>query len=421
MNILVVGSGGREHALCWKLKQSPGAARLFCAPGNGGIASVATCVNIKADDIVALADFAHTEKIDLTVVGPEVPLVAGIVDLFEEEGLKIFGPCKAAARLEGSKVFAKNFMKRWNIPTARYAAFSDLPAALAHLAAHPYPLVVKAAGLAAGKGVVICRNRAEAEEAVRQMMVGKIFKDAGNSVVIEEFLEGEEVSILAVADGRNFTILESSQDHKRAFDHDEGPNTGGMGAYSPAPVATPELLEEVGRTVIGRVIEGMADEEAPFKGILYAGIMVTDNGPKVLEFNTRFGDPETQAVIPRLKSDLLDLMMASVDGKLAGLSLEWDSRACVSVVMAAGGYPGDYGSGTLIRGLDAVPSGAVVFHAGTERQGDDILTSGGRVLGVTALGEGVAAAIRNAYAAVEKISFEGAHYRKDIGKKAVNR
>ncbi len=421
MKILVIGSGGREHALVWKIKQSPRVSRIFCAPGNGGIAEIAECVDIKADDILGLADFAQAQGIDLTVVGPEVPLVAGIVDLFEEEGLKIFGPSQAAARLEGSKVFAKNFMKRWEIPTARYAAFSDEKAALAHLAGHTYPLVVKAAGLAAGKGVIICRNQVEAEDAVRRIMSGNMFKDAGKSLVIEDFLEGEEASILAISDGKDFLLLESSQDHKRIFDNDEGPNTGGMGAYSPAPVVTDALSRQIADTVIRPLIEGMADEGAPFKGVLYVGIMVTQDGPRVLEFNTRFGDPETQAVLPRLKSDLVDVMLASVDGRVAGMVLEWDPRACVCVVMAAGGYPGDYAVGAPISGLDKVSAGAVVFHAGTRKDTTALVTSGGRVLGVTAMGEDVAKAIVHVYAEIKKITYEGMHFRRDIGRKAIGR
>ncbi len=421
MKVLVIGSGGREHALVWKLKQSPKVTQLFCAPGNGGIAGLAECVNIKADDIVGLVDFALEQGVDLTVVGPEVPLVAGIVDLFEEEGLKIFGPSQAAARLEGSKVYAKNFMKRWDIPTAGYAAFRDAGAAQGYLKAQKFPLVVKAAGLAAGKGVVICKDLAEALDAVNKIMTEKIFKDAGQSLVIEEFLEGEEASILAVADGKDFILLESAQDHKRIFDKDQGPNTGGMGAYSPAPVVTPELLQEVADKVIRPVIEGMADEEAPFKGVLYAGIMVTKEGPKVLEFNTRFGDPETQAILPRLNSDIVELMMASIEGRLAGMTLEWDARACVCVVMAAGGYPGDYPTGQVISGLDQVSAESVVFHAGTRKDGEFLVTSGGRVLGVAARGQGVKDAIKAVYADVARITFDGVQYRHDIGQKALKR
>ncbi|MEI8011946.1 MAG: phosphoribosylamine--glycine ligase [Candidatus Omnitrophota bacterium] len=421
MKILVIGSGGREHALIWKIKQSPRVSRIFCAPGNGGIADIAECVDIKADDIVGLADFALAQGIDLTVVGPEVPLVAGIVDLFQEEGLKIFGPSQAAAKLEGSKVFAKNFMKRWDIPTARYAVFFDEKSALAYLATQSYPLVVKASGLAAGKGVIICRNQIQAEGAVQKIMSGKIFGGAGNSILIEECLTGEEVSVLAVADGKDFVLLESSQDHKRIFDNDEGPNTGGMGAYSPAPVMTPELTRQIADTVIRPVIEGMADEGAEFKGILYAGIMMTPDGPKVLEFNTRFGDPEAQALLPRLKSDIVELMLAAVTGRLAGVKLDWDQRPCVCVVMAAGGYPGEYAVGFPLTGFDWVASTTLVFHAGTKKDGRTLLTAGGRVLGVTAMGEDMAKAMARVYADVGKINFDGMQFRHDIGKKALGR
>lgn len=421
MKILVVGSGGREHALCWKIKQSPLVTRLYCAPGNAGISSIAECVAIQADDIIALADFAHQENIDLTVVGPEVPLVKGIVDLFEEEGLKIFGPSKAAARLEGSKVYAKNFMKRWDIPTASYATFTDMNKALEYALQQKYPLVIKASGLAAGKGVIIAQQKEDAQRAIKNMMSDKIFKDAGNSIVIEEFLEGEEASILAIADGKDFVLLESSQDHKRIFDDDLGPNTGGMGAYSPAPVITPSIAEEIARVVIRPVIEGMAEEEAPFKGVLYAGIMMTKNGIKVLEFNTRFGDPETQAILPRLKTDLVELMMACVNGQLSQKALEWEKKSCVCVVMAAGGYPGDCAVGKPILGLDGQWKNVVVFHSGTKMEDKRILVSSGRVLGITALGEDIADAIKHAYIAVGAISFDGCQYRKDIGKKALNR
>ncbi len=421
MKILVLGSGGREHALVWKLKQSPQVTEIFCAPGNGGIAGLAKCVDIKADDVPALLKFAQDHKIGLTVVGPEVPLVRGVVDAFEKEGLKIFGPSKAAAVLEGSKVFAKDFMVRHHVPTAKYLSFDTLEAAVAGLEEFELPVVVKADGLAAGKGVIICSTKAEAKTALGEIMAKKVFKDAGVRVVIEEFLKGEEASILAVADGKNFIILESSQDHKRIFDHDKGPNTGGMGAYSPAPVVTPALMKKISAQVIKRVIDGMKREGAPFKGILYAGIMVTKQGPKVLEFNTRFGDPETQAVLPRLKSDLVDVMLASVEGRLAGMKLKWDRRPCVCVVMAAGGYPGDYATGKVITGLEAVSSDAVVFHAGTRKDGDFIVTSGGRVLGVTALGRDIKDAIKNVYDQAGKIAFDGAHYRRDIGKKALDR
>ncbi len=421
MNILVIGSGGREHALVWKIRQSPRVSQVYCAPGNGGIAGLAECVDIKADDISGLLKFAQERSIDLTVVGPEVPLVMGIVDIFEKAGLKAFGPSKAAACLEGSKAFAKEFMTRHCIPTAEYGSFDDILQGREFLKQCQYPLVVKADGLAAGKGVIICQDKAEAEEALRSIMFDHIFKDAGKRVVIEEFLVGEEASILAVADGNDFIILETSQDHKRIFDNDLGPNTGGMGAYSPAPVVTPVLMGRIAETVIRPVVDGMRRDGVPFKGILYAGVMVTAEGPKVLEFNTRFGDPETQAVLPRLKSDIVDMMLGSVEGRLATMKLEWDSRACVCVVMAAGGYPGDYASGKEIQGLSDVGDDAVVFHAGTKQEGGRIVSSGGRVLGVTALGQGIAQAIAQAYAAAGKIGFDGVQYRRDIGRKALNR
>lgn len=421
VKILVIGSGGREHALVWKLKQSPRVTEVFCAPGNGGIAGMARCVDIKADDVPGLLKFAQENRVGLTVVGPEVPLVRGVVDAFEKKGLKIFGPSQAAAALEGSKVFAKDFMVRHRVPTAQYLSCDTFEAAVAGLDRFTFPVVVKADGLAAGKGVIICPDRDGAVAALSEIMAKKVFKDAGARVVIEEFLVGEEASILAVADGKDFVILESSQDHKRIFDDDKGPNTGGMGAYSPAPVVTPALMQKIAADVIKPVIDGMKKEGAPFKGILYAGIMVTKDGPKVLEFNTRFGDPETQAVLPRLKSDLVDVMLASVEGRLAGMKLAWDPRACVCVVIAAGGYPGDYATGKVITGLEGVAGGAVVFHAGTRADGTFIVTAGGRVLGVTALGSDIADAIRNVYIEVGKIAFDGSHYRRDIGKKALNR
>lgn len=421
MKVLVIGSGGREHALVWKIRQSPRVSEIYCAPGNGGIAQIAKCVNIKADDIVGLLSFAKEHKIGLTVVGPEVPLVLGIVDEFEKAGLKAFGPSRAAARLEGSKAYAKSFMKRHKIPTAEYRDYDNYQKAVQEAVHLEHPLVIKADGLAAGKGVVISTSALSTAGTIQMMMVDHQFGSAGNQIVIEGFLSGEEASILAVADGVDFIILESSQDHKRIFDNDQGPNTGGMGAYSPAPVVTPALMKQIADTVIKPAIDGMRKDGSPFKGILYAGIMVTEQGPKVLEFNTRFGDPETQAVLPRLKSDIVDMMLASVEGRLSGMKLEWDSRACVCVVMAAGGYPGDYSSGKEIKGLGAVPSEAVVFHAGTKKDGNKVLTSGGRVLGVTALGAGIARAIESAYGAAGKISFDGCQYRKDIGRKALNR
>ena len=422
MKVLIIGSGGREHALAWKIKQSPRVQKVYCAPGNGGIAQIAECVDIDAADIPGLLKFARKEKIDLAVGGPEAPLAAGIVDEFEKAKLKIFGPSKAAAQLEGSKVFAKEFMQRRNIPTAMFKTFERIEDARDFLTHAQYPLVVKADGLAGGKGVVVCPSSDKAIEAVDQIMGDKIFKEAGDRVVIEECLDGEEVSILAVSDGERFCILESSQDHKRIFDDDIGPNTGGMGAYSPAPIVTADLLKKIEARVIEPTIRGMAAEGAPFKGILYAGLMITLEGPQVLEYNVRFGDPEAQAILPRLKDDLVELMLDAVDGKLTLRKLQWERRSCVCVVMSSGGYPGKYETGIEITGLDQVSeSQAAVFHAGTKKEGDKFVTSGGRVLGVTALGSGIEKAIERAYAAVEKIKFYRAFFRRDIGAKAIKK
>jgi phosphoribosylamine--glycine ligase len=427
VKILVVGSGGREHALCWKIAQSPKCKKLYCAPGNGGIAEVAQCVDIKTEDIEGLLKFAKENRIDLTVVGPEVPLVAGIVDRFEKEKLRIFGPKKECALLEGSKVFSKELMKRSGVPTADFRVFDSYEAAIKYLESVKPPVVVKADGLCAGKGVVVCKTISEAKEAVKQMMVDKIFKDAAKKIIIEECLIGEEASIIVISDGKNVTSLASSQDHKRVFDSDKGPNTGGMGAYSPAPVVTDKLFKEIIDNVMLPVIKQMAKDGKPFKGALYAGIMITKDGPKVLEFNTRFGDPETQAIIPRLKGDLVEALERSIDGKLEGYQMQWDPRSCVSVVLASGGYPGDYEKGIEIKGLEFARSlkDVVVFHAGTKagRRAKDgnstFITSGGRVLNVTALGNDTKDAINNCYNAVGKIRFDRMHYRRDIGLKAV--
>jgi len=421
MNVLVVGSGGREHTLAWKLAQSPDVDKVFCAPGNGGIAEVAECVDISVNDIGGLIRFAKDNAVDFTVVGPEAPLVAGIVDEFKSEELKVFGPDKFCAQLEGSKVFAKEFMRRHRIPTAGFEAFESLEGAKEYVEQTQYPLVIKADGLAAGKGVFVCENKEEASSALGQIMEAKVFAEAGDKVIIEECLVGEEASILAISDGGHYVILESSQDHKRIFDDDIGPNTGGMGAYSPAPVVTESMLRKIEARVIDPAIMGMLKEGHPFKGVLYAGLMITDEGPKVLEFNVRFGDPETQVVIPRLKSDLLDLMRASVEGGLNRVRPQWDHRSCVCVVMSSGGYPGSYDKGKLIEGLDKaeLQQDTVVFHAGTKQDGGGIVTSGGRVLGVTSLGEGVQDAITRAYEAVEKINFDRCFFRRDIGAKAI--
>ena len=427
MKILVIGSGGREHALCWKIAQSPKCDKLYCAPGNGGISEIAELVDIKSDDIEGLLKFAKEKKVDLTVVGPESPLVAGIVDRFEKENLRIFGPKKDCALIEGSKVFSKELMKRLNVPTADFRVFTSSDEALKYLEEKKSPVVVKADGLCAGKGVVVCNTISKAKEAVNDMMVKKIFGTAAAKVIIEDCLVGEEASIIVIADGENVACLASSQDHKRIFDGDKGPNTGGMGAYSPAPVVTENLLREVMDKVIKPVIKGLAKEGSPYKGALYAGIMVTKDGPRVLEFNARFGDPETQAILPRMKSDLVEAMEKAIDGKLAGYNLQWDERPCVSVVMASGGYPGDYEKGVEIKGVEFARAlkGVVVFHAGTTQGrrlsdgGNTFITSGGRVLNVTALGNDIKDAINNCYNAVQNINFNGMHYRRDIGFRAV--
>lgn len=420
MKVLVVGSGGREHVLAWKLKQSPKVKHVICAPGNGGMAQIAECVAIKADDITGLVRFAQDQDIDLTVVGPEAPLVAGIVDAFEKAGLKIFGPNKAAAQLEGSKSFSKRFMKRHHIPTAAFETFTDADKARGYLLGAAYPLVVKADGLAAGKGVIICSNKDEALDAVDSIMTQRVFKEAGDSIVVEECLDGPEASILAISDGDNVVVLETSQDHKRIFDNDEGPNTGGMGAYSPAPVVTPALYEQIVQTVIKPTINGMKSDGTPFKGVLYAGLMLTADGPKVLEYNVRLGDPETQAVLPRLRTDLFDVLMAACEGRIKDVSLDWDPRTAVCVVVAAGGYPGQYEAGKEIIGLDqAVSKEGIIFHAGTVATGEKVYTAGGRVLGITGFGSDVAEAIENAYRVVHKVHFEGCFFRRDIGRKAL--
>jgi phosphoribosylamine--glycine ligase len=420
MNILVIGSGGREHTLVWKIQQSSKVKKVYCAPGNAGIADIAECVEIAADDIKGLLKFAKAKNIDLTVVGPEAPLVNGIVDEFEGQGLKIFGPNQAAAQLEASKAFSKEFLHRRNIPTAVYKIFDDPDAAVEFLSDASYPIVVKADGLAAGKGVIICKDFKEAREAVNEIMVKKVFQSAGDRVVIEECLEGPEASILAISDGKNFFVLETAQDHKRIFDDDIGPNTGGMGAYSPAPVVTPEMMNKIITRIIEPTIRGMHKEGHPFKGVLYAGLMLTYQGPQVLEFNVRFGDPETQAVLPRLKSDLVELMLASVEGRLDKMALKWDTRPSVCVVMASGGYPGNYATGIPLEGLSKIKDGdTFIFHAGTKLKGKQIVTSGGRVLGVTALGKTMEEAIERAYRAVDQIKFEHVFFRRDIGAKAL--
>jgi phosphoribosylamine--glycine ligase len=423
MKILVVGGGGREHALVWKIAQSPKVKKIFCAPGNAGIEDLATCVSISADDNDALLAFARENSVDLTVVGPEAPLSTGIVDLFEAEGLRIFGAGKDAARIEASKSFAKNLMLKYDIPTAAGGSFTNYKNAEAYLKKIGAPVVIKADGLAAGKGVIVCKTLAEANRALKQVMVTRAFGEAGSKVVIEECLFGEEASFLAFTDGKTVIPLPSSQDHKPAFDNDEGPNTGGMGAYSPAPIVDRHMEQKILKEVMIPTVQAMAAEGHPYKGVLYAGLMIDRDRIKVLEFNGRFGDPEAQPLLVRLKSDIVPIMEAVIDGKLSECRLEIDPRASVCVVMAAGGYPGKYKKGTTITGIDKANrmKDVTVFHAGTGRKGKSITSQGGRVLGVTALGDTVEKAIQKAYQAVEKISWTKVHYRKDIGQKALAR
>ncbi|WP_417848241.1 phosphoribosylamine--glycine ligase [Thalassoglobus sp.] len=420
--VLVVGQGGREHALVWKLSQSPKVSEVFCAPGNAGTAEDATNVDIAADDCERLAAFAKENEIDLTVVGPEVPLVAGIVDIFKAQGLRIFGPSKAAAALEGSKIFCKDIMRRANVPTADYWIFTDPTDAVQFVQEREEEsFVIKADGLAAGKGVSVCSNKSDAIEAIHQMLTQKVFGDAGKKIIIEEVLEGQEVSVLALVDGRTIVTLEPAQDHKAAYDGDEGPNTGGMGAYTPAPFATPELIDEVISKILIPTIHTMRKNGSEFKGVLYAGLMLTKQGPKVLEYNVRLGDPEAQPVLMRLKSDLYEVLFAAADGKLKDLpDLEWDDRSAICVVMASEGYPGPISKGHPIRGLDeaAKTPETKVFHAGTATDGDNVINTGGRVLGVTALGDDLSEAKKRAYEAIKCIRWQGAWCRKDISDKA---
>ncbi len=425
MKILVIGNGGREHALAWKAAQSPLAETVFVAPGNAGTALEPALQNvaISATDIPALLAFAQKEQIDLTIVGPEAPLVIGVVDAFRAAGLKIFGPTQAAAQLEGSKAFTKDFLARQQIPTAEYQNFTDVEPALAYLREKGAPIVIKADGLAAGKGVIVAMTLEEAEAAVQDMLAGNAFGDAGHRIVIEEFLDGEEASFIVMVDGDNVLPMATSQDHKRVGNGDTGPNTGGMGAYSPAPVVTDEIHQRVMDQIIWPTVNGMKAEGNTYTGFLYAGLMIDKAGqPKVIEFNCRFGDPETQPIMLRLQSDLVELCLAAVDGKLDQQTSRWDPRPSLGVVLAAGGYPGSYNTGDQIHGLplEEVPDGKV-FHAGTTMQDDVVVTSGGRVLCVTALGEDIAAAQKHAYALAQHISWDGSFCRQDIGYRAINR
>ncbi|MFL1405583.1 phosphoribosylamine--glycine ligase [Marinobacter sp. M1N3S26] len=425
MNILIIGSGGREHALAWKAAQSPDADRVFVAPGNAGTALEPRLENVSIDvmDLDALADFAATHEVGLTIVGPEAPLVAGIVDRFEARNLRVFGPTEGAAQLEGSKAFTKDFLDRQKIPTAAYANFTEVDQALAYVREQGAPIVIKADGLAAGKGVIVAMTLEEAEEAVRDMLAGNAFGDAGSRVVVEEFLDGEEASFIVMVDGENVLPMATSQDHKRVGDGDTGPNTGGMGAYSPAPVVTANVHQRIMDEVIYPTVRGMAAEGHPYKGFLYAGLMIDAAGaPKVIEFNCRFGDPETQPIMLRMQSDLVELCNAAIDGRLDQCDSRWDDRASVGIVLAAGGYPGSYNKGDAITGLpEQETEGEKVFHAGTRMQGEQVLTNGGRVLCATALGGSVTEAQQRAYALAARIHWDGAFYRKDIAFRAIAR
>ena len=421
MKILVIGSGGREHALVWKINQSPRVSKIYCAPGNAGISQLAQCIDMGPDKITALADFAQDKKIDLTVVGPELSLSMGIVDEFTKRGLKIFGPTKTATEIESSKVFSNYMMKKYLIPTANYSTFTDTKAAMAYIEKRPFPLVLKADGLAAGKGVFIVRDADEAKAALDSLMNEKIFGDAGLQVIVEDYLEGEEVSVLAFSDGETVIPMVSSQDHKKIFDNDLGPNTGGMGAYTPVPFYDKHAENEVLEGILKPIISGLKKEGREYKGVIYAGLVFTKEGIKVLEFNARFGDPETQVLLPGLETDIVEIFMAVIEGQLAKIELKWNNNAVVCVVAASGGYPAKYQKGKRISGLEKLENknDSYIFHAGTKFQEEEITTSGGRVLGMTAWAENIKEAKRMAYEGMEKICFEDMYYRKDIAQKAI--
>lgn len=423
MKVLVVGGGGREHALVWKLRQSRRVDEIYCAPGNAGIDELAEPVELDIADVGAIVDFAREHAVDLTVPGPELPLTLGLVDELQQHGLRGFGPTRAAAQLEGSKAFAKELMRRCKVPTGFFSSFSDPDEAVRYVHEVGAPIVIKADGLAAGKGVLVCQTIAEAAEAIDKVMRWRVFGEAGDRIVVEEFLEGEELSFMAVSDGETVLPLASSQDHKRAFDGDAGPNTGGMGAYSPAPACTPALHDRIIEEIMLPVVRGLAERKIVYTGVLYAGIMLTADGPKVLEFNVRFGDPECQALMMRLTSDLAELMDATAHGALASQALTWDPRPAACVVLAAEGYPGNYERGRVISGLDRLRGwrNGMVFHAGTVARDGAVTTNGGRVLGVTALGDTVGAAVDEAYRAIAQIRWDGMHYRRDIGRRAMER
>ena len=423
MKVMVIGSGGREHALAWKLAQDSGVAQVFVAPGNAGTASEAKCqnVNLSVGDLTELADFAEQNQIGLTVVGPEAPLVEGVVDLFESRGLKIFGPTQAASELEGSKAFTKDFLARHQIPTAAYQNFTEIEPALAYCETLGAPLVVKADGLAAGKGVIIANTVAEAQDAVRDMLAGNAFGEAGHRVVVEEFLDGEEASFICMVDGLDVLPMATSQDHKAAHEGDQGPNTGGMGAYSPAPCVTDAMYQAIMEQVIHPTVKGMMEEGRRYRGFLYAGIMICDGIPKVLEYNCRFGDPETQPILMRMQSDLAPLLLAAIDGTLAEQSCQWDPKVALGIVLAAPGYPGDYPKGSVISDQGNDASDYKLFHAGTAQVGESIQTSGGRVMCATALADSVEAAQALAIARAESVAFDGRWFRRDIGHRAIGR
>jgi phosphoribosylamine--glycine ligase len=421
MKVLVIGSGGREHALIWKISQSPRVNRMYCAPGSAAIGELAECVAIGPEQIEKLADFAEKRQVDLTVIGPELPLTLGVADLFQKRGLRIFGPNRAAAQLEGSKAFAKTILRESGIPTASFGTFTDAKAAKHYVAEQSTPCVIKADGLAAGKGVLICATRRDAESAIDEILVRKAFGKAGEKLVIEEFLDGEEASFMILTDGEHILPLASSQDHKRAFDRDQGPNTGGMGAYSPAPVVTPAVHNCILTDILNPLLAGLKKKGIAYRGVIYVGLMMTQTGPKVLEFNARFGDPECQPLMMRLKSDLVALLEATIEGKLDRIQPEWHEDAAVCVVLCAKGYPGPYDKGNEIRGLDRLTAWdkGFVFHAGTAKDNGRWVTSGGRVLGVTARGTDIANAVREVYRAVGEISWDGMHYRRDIARRAL--
>jgi phosphoribosylamine--glycine ligase len=414
MKILVVGSGAREHAICWKLNQSSRVSEIFCAPGNAGISQIAKCISISADSLNELVDFSVSNSVDLVVIGPEGPLVGGLADMLTEKNIKVFGPCKKGAKLEGSKSFSKDFMKKYNIPTAKYESYTDFNEALKGLEKFNLPLVVKADGLAAGKGVLICQTKQEAEDAINSIMTEKQFGDAGSKIVVEEFLEGTEASLLCFVDGKSIIPMESARDYKKAYDCDMGLNTGGMGCFSPNNIYTEELKKYISENILEKTLHGLKNENIDFKGVLFIGLMVNNNEAKVLEYNTRFGDPETEVVLPRLKSDLAAVMLKCIDGNLKEEDLQWYKESCVTVVLASGGYPESYEKGKEVTGLTDFGGDIIVFHGGTKLKDGKVVTDGGRVLAVTAMGQTLKEAREKIYGNISRIHFEKMQFRKDI-------